>query len=146
MKTVFALPLLASTACAFVVSPSFPRHSISLNLFNTVEDAIAEAERICAIDPSSPECRVAWDIVEELEAADAHRGGFTPSDVSPDIVAFMGSLDILMRKIDGKMDQLKATTDKMEELGSTDPTIAELGARAVEMKYALANARASLSQ
>mmetsp|Transcript_11461 Transcript_11461/g.14189 ORF Transcript_11461/g.14189 Transcript_11461/m.14189 type:complete len:147 (-) Transcript_11461:244-684(-) len=146
MKIAYALSLLASTASAFVVSPSCPRSSISLNLYDRVEDAIAEANRICAADPSSPECRVAWDIVEELEAADSHKGGYTTTDVSPDIVAFMGSLDILMRKIDGKMDQLKATTDKLEEMGSTDPSIAELGARAIEMKYALANARMSLSQ
>lgn len=118
-------------------------------MYDSVEEAIAEAQRICAIDPASSECRVAWDIVEELEAADSHRGG-APSAAagmsSPDNSAFLGSFDILVQKIDGKMDQLKATTAMLQEMGAGDPSIAELGARADEMKQALANARASLNQ
>ena len=46
-------PLLSSTSCS----------STSLDLYRSVEEAIAEAQRICAIDPTSNECRVAWDIV-----------------------------------------------------------------------------------
>eukprot|EP00545_Synedropsis_sp_CCMP1620_P010709 CAMPEP_0119021790 /NCGR_PEP_ID=MMETSP1176-20130426/26700_1 /TAXON_ID=265551 /ORGANISM="Synedropsis recta cf, Strain CCMP1620" /LENGTH=46 /DNA_ID= /DNA_START= /DNA_END= /DNA_ORIENTATION= len=46
----------------------------------------------------------------------------------------MGSFDILVAKIDGKMDQLKGTTERMAQLGSTDPAVAELGVRADEMK------------
>ena len=117
---------------------------MKLHSYESVEAAIADAQRICASDPTSPECKVAWDIVEELEAADSHQGGFDAPSASTDLTALMGGFDILIKKIDGKMDQLKATTDKLAELGETDPSLAELGARAVDMKQALANARARL--
>mmetsp|Transcript_305 Transcript_305/g.860 ORF Transcript_305/g.860 Transcript_305/m.860 type:complete len:155 (-) Transcript_305:636-1100(-) len=150
---VLALPLLVAAARAFTVSPpSSLRHPIRLNLYNTVEEAITDAQRICAAEgPASPECRVAWDIVEELEAADAHRGpgaaaasqqqGVDPQ--SADYVAFMGSFDILCQKIDGKMDQLQATTDKLVELGADDPSVPALGDLAMQMKQALAYTRST---
>jgi hypothetical protein len=144
MKIFFSLPLLASTACAFVVLPSPPRHSMHLQMYENVEAAIADAQRICAGDPASAECKVAWDIVEELEAADSHKGGIAASNVnvpSADLEFYKGGLDILLKKIDGKMDQLKGTTEKMAELGSADPAMTELWNRAVEMKEAVANAR-----
>ena len=68
-----------------------------------------------------------------------------PAAPSMDAQAFLGSLDILMTKIDGKMDQLGATTEKLAELGAQDPYVAELGVKAQEMKQALANARASMA-
>jgi len=121
-----------------------------LDMFASVEEAIAEAQRICASDPSSPECRVAWDIVEELEAADSHQGAAAGAAAgaqsTTDYAALMGSFDILSQKIAGKMDQLQATTDKLVELGVTDPSVAELGARAEEMKQQLARASATLKQ
>ena len=150
--------LLASTACAFTsISSSSStgrstsiRPSTELYLYDKVEEAIAEAQRICAADPTSQECRVAWDIVEELEAADSHQGRFvstaTRIDEGPDAAALMGSFDILLSKIDGKMDQLTATTEKFAELGSRDPSMAELHQRAYEMKNAIAHARASSNQ
>jgi hypothetical protein len=116
-------------------------------MYESVEAAIAEAQKICANDPSSPECRVAWDIVEELEAADSHKGVYASPYASNDaamVSALLGSFDILLQKIDGKMDQLMATTDRLAEFGTADTSIAELGLRAGEMKQALANAKASL--
>lgn len=128
-----------------------------LYLQQSVQDAIIEAERICAIDPTSNECKVAWDIVEELEAADSHRG-YQPvnsgvgmdgnnniAGETTDVDAFLSSLDILTRKIDGKMDQLKGTSYKLQELGANDPSIAELAYQADAMKQAIVNARAWLS-
>jgi len=115
-------------------------------MFESVEAAIADAQRICAADPSSPECKVAWDIVEELEAAESHKGGpgVSGGPQSTDVAALMGSFDILVAKIDGKMDQLMATTIKLSELGVTDPSVAELYARAGEMKRALVDATSAL--
>ena len=140
-----------------LTTSSTPPTTTQLFLYATVEEAIAEAERICAQDPSSPECRVAWDVVEELEAADSHRslhtegGGYSTSDVmqdpadTMDYAAMKGSFDILMQKIDGKMDQLMATTNKLAELGAVDDSILELGARAEDMKLALQRADAYLN-
>ena len=126
------------------------RSSVKLNLDQKVQDAIHEATAICARDPSSPECRVAWDIVEELEARQSHQGSSSQQDpnavVSTDLVAFLASFDILSQKINGKMDQLKATTDRLQELGATDQSFADVGMRAEDMKDALARARNDLSR
>jgi hypothetical protein len=143
--------LLVSTVCflsaiskasAFVASPP-PSHggrltTTTLHLYQSVQEAIAEAQRICAADASSPECKVAWDIVEELEAADSHKqkGEQQPANQSMDFVALMGSFDILSQKIDGKMDQLIATCDKFETMGA-DPSVAELSRLANEMKQGI---------
>mmetsp|Transcript_4425 Transcript_4425/g.5819 ORF Transcript_4425/g.5819 Transcript_4425/m.5819 type:complete len:155 (+) Transcript_4425:155-619(+) len=152
MKIPFLL-FLSSTAHAFVVSPpsTLSPHHVStsptnLHMYESVEAAIEEAQRICAMDPTSPDCRVAWDIVEELEAADSHKVKVPqgPGD-NIEYTALMSSFDILVQKIDGKMDQLKATTVKLDELGAGDPAIADLYHRADEMKQALANVRAGLN-
>jgi hypothetical protein len=146
MKLFFVLSLVVSTACAFSVSSFSSRFSTRLHpTFASVQEAIADAQRICAINPASPECRVAWDIVEELEAADSHRGGMK-SSAQTDNSAFLGGFKILTQKIDGKMDQLKATSEMLVQLGVTDPSVAELAIRAEEMKQQLAKVRALLGQ
>ena len=146
-------PLLASTAFAFAPTTiSSSRPAIQLSMYDLVEEAIAEANKICAESgPGSQDCRVAWDIVEELEAADSHRGGPMQGgggavNMSPDGQALMSSFNILLAKIDGKMDQALATTEKLAELGLRDPEIADLHQRAYEMKEAVWNARRSLGQ
>lgn len=144
------------TASAFVVTtiPSTSagicnKNSLTtrLHLYQSVEQAISEAQRICAEDPSG--CPVMWDIVEELEAADSHRyaqarANNGPADQSMDFVALMTSFDILTKKIDGKMDQLIATCDKFEQLGA-DPSVAELSRLAKEMKYGMSFVKNKLS-
>lgn len=113
---------------------------MGLHLYQSVQEAINEAQRICAADPSSSECKVAWDIVEELGAAESHimqQDQTQDNNQSMDFVALMGSFDILSQKIDGKMDQLIATCDKFENLGA-DPSVAELSRLAQEMKRGLA--------
>lgn len=156
MKIFFALSLLVcstTTTRAFMVpstitSITLPNQKDSttrLNLYDTVEEAIAEAQRICAEDPSSHECRVAWDIVEELEAADSHQDYESGVDASQsmDYHAMVGSFDILTRKIDNKMDQLKATAEMMASMGA-DPSFSEVARLAEEMKQALAYVRSTL--
>lgn len=124
-------------------------------MYDRIEEAIADAERICAeIGNSSRECRVAWDIVEELEAADSHRGRGGPMqggggeaiNMSPDGEALMSSFTILLQKMDRKMDQCLATTEKLSDLGLRDHTIADLHQNAYKMKEAIWNARQSLGQ
>ena len=120
-----------------------------------LEEAISEAQRICSLDPTSSECRVAWDIVEELEAKDSHiqtaaaaaaaagaGAGAGAGELGTDYAVLMGSLDILLTKIDGKMDQLLATTDKMAQLGDQDPRVADVWEKAGALKEAVASLRA----
>lgn len=118
-----------------------------LHMYESVEAAIAEAQRICARDPSSNECRVAWDIVEELEAADSHLGGPTQAattDANSNANLMVGSFDILSKKIYGKMDQLRATATQLETMGAPGD-MHELVRLADEMQAALANSRYELN-
>ena len=155
----FALSLLSAIvpkASPFVATPPSPTtttkfsrstKTTQLHIYRLVQEAISEAELICAVDPNCADCKVAWDIVEELEAADSHRHqDQLSSQASPqqtsndhlsmDFVALMGSFDILSQKIDMKMDQLIATCEKLEDLGA-DPSVTELSQLAEQMKRGL---------
>lgn len=143
------LLLIVSLTVAFVDKPcSASRASATrLQLYNSVEAAIDDAQRICAANPNSPECKVAWDIVEELEAADSHRGVAAPPEalsLSAEYASLVQSYDILRLKTERKMDQLKSLIMRMEELGVTDVTVARLANLSDEMKFALTEAQASL--
>jgi CP12 domain len=121
----------------------------SLKLYREVEAAIAEAQIICGQRPDSPECKVAWDIVEELEAADSHKQVVSASsdDVASamDVQALLASFEILTHKLDGTMDQLIATCEKFEEWGA-DPSVVELSQLAHQMKEGMAYVKNRLNQ
>lgn len=146
LHTVAALNIMVPQVFSVHRQGQLPVSTTSLNMYASTKEAIAEAQRICSVNPSSKECKVAWDIVEELEAADSHRINADlqnlpqegNTNMSPDLLALVNSFDILAGKITGKMDHLKATTDKLQELGADDPAVAELGARAEDMKQVLA--------
>jgi len=114
-------------------------------MYREVEAAISEAQEICRANPGSPECTVAWDIVEELEAADSHlpspatssSSSSTTSTTSMDVQALLASFDILTTRLEDKMDQLIATCDKFEEWGA-DPSVVELSQLAQQMKVGMA--------
>ena len=122
-------------------------------MYREVEDAISEAQQICLANPGSPQCKVAWDIVEELEAADSHlptsarasTTTTTTSSQSMDVQALMASFDILTTRLDTKMDQLIATCDKFEEWGA-DPSVVELSQLAQQMKVGMAYVKNRLNQ
>lgn len=140
--------LFVQGTTGFAISSSRPCVGTRLNLYSTVEDAIEEARRICDEDPNSPACQVAWDIVEELEAADSHKDAqdrIRDSPYSMDFEALLRSFDILTAKLDIKMDQLIATCDKFEEWGA-DPSVAELSRLAEEMKRGMAYVKETLRQ
>ena len=120
-------------------------------MFDSVEDAIAEAQKICADDPMSGECKVMWDIVEELEAADSHtkmsrKGLKPPKELSREskYESVLFGFELLEKNAEGQMDQVKALTDKLADLDVTDPAVTKLGELAVKMKEALVEAKDSL--
>ena len=145
--------LVVEPVGAFVRPTTTKLATTRLQLYKSAQDAIAEAQRICAQNPNSRECQVAWDIVEEFQAADSHTRKQQPQQYqqqqqqpSMDLVTLLESFAILSTKIDGKMDQLKATCDKFEELGAHDPSVAELGRLAEEMKRGLVYVNHQLRQ
>lgn len=117
--------------------------SSALNLYNSVEEAISEAQRVCNEQGGDSEaCRVAWDIVEELEAADAHR---TPTNTQQEVSygPLIMSLDLLSAKIDRKMDELNKLSTSLVEAGA-GPEVERLAYASAEMKGILEEAVRSL--
>ncbi|KAL7540051.1 hypothetical protein ACHAXR_009824 [Thalassiosira sp. AJA248-18] len=119
----------------------------ALNLQKSVEDAIAEANKICHYEGAgSRRCQVAWDIVEELEAADSHVR--TPEAVPTelDYAPLVNGLDILTDKIDRKMDELRNLSSQLVESGAGVPEVERLIYASDEMKQVLAEAKAAMAQ
>ncbi|KAL3780546.1 hypothetical protein HJC23_001906 [Cyclotella cryptica] len=124
--------------------------STTLSLHASVEAAIAEAQAICAqTGPDSEACRVAWDIVEELEAADSHRANTVVSqwngEQQTNYVPLLDSLSLLSVKLDRKLDELHALSAQLAEAGAGEE-IERLVYASEEMKGLLVQARGRLEQ
>ena len=151
------LTCLASPLHAFLPLPqptkSYHIHlppsasSTGLSLHASVEAAIAEAQAICAqTGPDSEACRVAWDIVEELEAADSHRA-VSPwnGDQQTNYGPLLDSLSLLSAKLNPKLDELHALSAQLAEAGAGEE-IEQLVYASKEMKGLLMQARGKLEQ
>ena len=126
---------------------SSQKSSSQLNLYNSVEEAIAEAERIGYEQGTDSEAyRVQWDIVEELEAADSHRSPTTtPVQHEVSYGPLITSLDLLQDKIDRKMDELNKLSRSLVEAGA-GPEVERLAYASEEMRVILEEAVRSLDQ
>ena len=126
---------------------SSKKSSQQLNLYNSVEEAIAEAKRIGYEQGTDSEAyRVQWDIVEELEAADSHRSPTTtPVQQELSYGPLITSLDLLQDKIDRKMDELNKLSRSLVEAGA-GPEVERLAYASEEMKMILEEAVRSLDQ
>eukprot|EP01083_Nonionella_stella_P062117 161612_1 len=121
-----------------------PTKNTSLNLYRSAAEAIAEAERVCLVEgPYSDRCKVAWDIVEEFQAADSHdRAPATPQNDGLNYSPLVSSLEILSVKIEKKMDELNKLSSQLAELGA-GPEVERLVYATMEMKQVIAEARAA---
>jgi hypothetical protein len=126
---------------------SSQKSSSKLNLYNSVEEAIAEAQRIgYEQGTDSGAYRVQWDIVEELEAADSHRSPTTtPVQQELSYGPLITSLDLLQDKIDRKMDELNKLSRSLVEAGA-GPEVERLAYASEEMRMILEEAVRSLDQ
>jgi hypothetical protein len=122
--------------------------SSSLNLLRSAQEATAEAEYICHVEgPHSERCKVAWDIVEELKAADSHdrtqSSSLGPSELSYSPLVL--GLDVLSNKIDKKMDELRKLSTELAGYGA-GPEVERLIYASDEMKQILQDARTAMDQ
>jgi hypothetical protein len=118
----------------------------SLNLFRSAQEATVEAERICYEEgPDSESCRVAWDIVEELKAADSHDRKQAPGPSELSYSPLVYGLDILSTKIGTKMDELRNLSTQLAEYGA-GPEVERLIYASDEMKQILEEARTAMDQ
>jgi hypothetical protein len=120
--------------------------STNLNLFRSAQEATVEAERICYEDgPDSERCKVAWDIVEELKAADSHDRKQAPGPSELSYSPLVEGLDILSTKIERKMDELRNLSAQLVEYGA-GPEVERLVYASDEMKQILEDARTAMNQ
>ena len=125
-------------------------NSKALNLYKSAKEAIDEAKMICfEKGPNSEECRVAWDIVEELESADSRvRSAEQHQSMGANELSYsplVDSLELLSVKVERKMDELKALSEQLTAYGA-GPEVERLQYASDEMKQILAEARSSLDQ
>ena len=125
---------------------SISRQDKALHLYKSTKDAIAEAKMICFEEgPNSERCKVAWDIVEELEAADSHVRSEPSIANDLSYSPMVDSLEILSSKIDRKMDELKNLSMSLAEYGA-GPEVERLSYASDEMKNCLEDARRAMDQ
>lgn len=118
----------------------------ALHLYRSAQEAIADAERICAEEGMQSErCKVAWDIVEELEAADSHVRAPQAEQHELSYSPLVNGLDILVSKIDRKLDELKNLSAQLADAGA-GPEVERLIYASEEMKEILEVANRSLDQ
>lgn len=94
--------------------------------------------------PGSERCKVAWDIVEELKAADSHERT-NPRPIELNYYPLLEGFDLLSNKVDKQLDELRNLSTQLVEVGA-GPEVERLIYASDEMKQILDEARAALNQ
>ena len=155
--------LLLAITCSFshafypttyhvVVNPSAKRMTTRLDLYASVEEAIAEAQSVCEQHgPDSEQCKVAWDIVEELEAADSHRSDAAAATAASweekqtNYLPLLEGMDVLTAKLDRKLYELHNLSKQLAEAGAGDE-IEQLVYASDQMRGLLENAKSKIAE
>jgi len=114
--------------------------------------AVADALRISKeFGASSEEARVAWDIVEELDASDNSAAVWdaTPNLsekelASQDYAGEVRALAYLLQDTKEKLSQMKALASNLKQLELSDPSLSKLPAEAAPLKTVIAEAKAAM--
>lgn len=96
-----------------------------LDLYDNVEEAIAEAQYTCNdYGNESEPCKVAWDIVEELEAADSHKSDAAAAQAASweekqvNYLPLLEGMDVLSEKLERKLYDLYNLSKQLAEAGA----------------------------
>ena len=112
-------------------------------------EAVADALRISRQKgTASPEARVAWDIVEELDASDnsvAYKIQPARPDHTDDYRNQIRAFAALMTETKEKFKEMSRLAEQLKELELTDPSLTSLGSNpeAVGIRRALSEAKAA---
>lgn len=123
------------------------RHkSTALNIYRSAAAATSEAEYVCMVEgPHSDRCAVAWDIVEELKAADADDRTETAGAHELSYIPLVQGLNILSDKLGRKLGELKKLSTQMAEAGA-GPEVERLVYASDEMLQILEEATTAVSR
>mmetsp|Transcript_15443 Transcript_15443/g.31900 ORF Transcript_15443/g.31900 Transcript_15443/m.31900 type:complete len:224 (-) Transcript_15443:750-1421(-) len=138
MKLVSVLALAPSVALAFVVAPSAQRSTSVLfservDSSSTIQAALEATKKFGA---TSPEARVLWDAVEEMDGADnsvAYQGGLdTECEIEDD-----GAMSAACEEYDAKMQELSELMgeyeDKLERLKTVTSDLSDIKMKAAKV-------------
>ena len=147
---------------AWLVLSSPPSSSSSSALFARPDSsaAVADALRISKeFGGTSPQARVAWEIVEELDSSDPSpafpnsaassvlNGLSTTTTMEEnhqmDYAVHIRSLNRLLTDTEEKLSQIKTLAMNLKEMELEDPTLSQLPDTAVGLKTALQEAKAA---
>lgn len=133
-------------------NPTAPSTSTQLALYASVEEAISEAQNVCSqYGSDSEQCKVAWDIVEELEAADSHRTDTAVALASSweekqvNYLPLLEGMDVLSAKLDRKLYELNNLSRQLAEAGAGEE-IEALVYASEEMRVLLENAKKKVQE
>jgi hypothetical protein len=149
MKLFVSLFLLQAVSCsAFVQQPSHKKTSVILLNRIDSSNAVAEAMRITKEKgATSSEARVAWDIVEEMDASD-NSGAINTATVTlsarDDYANQVRALAYLLSATQETMDQIGTLVSNLKNLDLEDPTLSKLPTDASGLKTVLAEAKAAV--
>ncbi|KAL7497322.1 hypothetical protein ACHAWT_005769 [Skeletonema menzelii] len=142
MKLILA-SLLTASAWAFV--PSMPRHvttalSERLDSSDAIQAALDASKKYGA---ASPEARVLWDIVEEMDSAD-NTAAFKPAVVDEEYADKVKALSQLLTKTKDELDMVKSLADQLKGVKLAKPTSSSVsGSEDSALKAALDDARSA---
>ena len=112
-----------------------------------VEDALRISKEFGA---SSEEARVAWDIVEEMDASDnspatSQVPALSAKEVaSRDYATEVRALAYLMQETKEKFSQMKALAVNLKEMELSDPSLTKLPPESAALKTVIAEAKAAM--
>jgi len=138
--------------CVLGVTPVTGGSRSSSALCNARVDssgAVSEALRISKQKgTSSPEARVAWDIVEEMDASDnsaAYKIQDVPPDHADDYRNQIRAFAALMTETKDKLKEMSRLAEQLKELEIADPSLTSLGSdpEAEGVRRALSDAKAA---
>mmetsp|Transcript_17131 Transcript_17131/g.34253 ORF Transcript_17131/g.34253 Transcript_17131/m.34253 type:complete len:197 (+) Transcript_17131:126-716(+) len=134
--------LLAASASAFAPS-AMPRHTTALcervDSSSAIEAALAASKEFGA---ASPEARVLWDIVEEMDSAD-NTEAFKPVVVDEEYAEKVKALAQLLTKTKDELDMVKSLADSLKGVKIAQPVSSGSGSDDAAMKAALEVARSA---
>mmetsp|Transcript_24551 Transcript_24551/g.36010 ORF Transcript_24551/g.36010 Transcript_24551/m.36010 type:complete len:210 (+) Transcript_24551:58-687(+) len=145
MKFFLSQLVLAASASAFAPSaftrPSTLLHNARVDSAEAIADALAASKEF---GPTSKEARVAWDIVEEMDASD-NSGAYEPVAPASDYEEKVAALSSILSEQQEKVQSIKTLVSEIKNI-KLAPAGASSAPDSVAMKKALDEAKAAVEE